>query len=662
MKPSERADWQTVKRAKEQDREALVAAFNACGGSANGSNTVRCIVHDDGGKPNGSIAQAEGGKWYFKCYKCSDVCLDVWDLEARAAGVATQEHLAREKARFSGAELPADYVPRAIERIEQGRPIASQKQRSFKTAQDASDFFIKVKAGAEEPSELVLEKAYPYFCDASRQFTDYIVFRYQDKTTGAKTFYQCHQRWYDDNLWYSGMPTAEMLAESGGRLPLFNRKRIADAERIVFVEGEKSVEAFHLLAHENEALASFACVTSPMGAGKDGIWVAKTFFAECAGKEVWLFEDNDASGAVYMQKVFDELQKLEPVPRIYKVRTKDLRVGEEKEQIVLPPKGDLYDFLEIFETREDKTSSLLEVLLDADLLDRTTEYGEELDAIIDGEMRLINFSRHPQLSNLTQALLPGTITLFCGDPGSRKSWFLLEQAWRLKQEGSSVAILMLEEDTRFWQRRANAQMAGLIGMTNFEWIKTNPDQTRRAYRDFRTHLDDFTSVLHCPENIPTLTAVSDWIIGEIKKGTEVIIVDPVTAAIAEKKEIWQEDQEFLFRVKMALKGSRKSRVFIVTHPRTEQLKTGKPSLAGLAGGQAYPRFSQCILWLRIYNPAESADIDAGGGNTLFNAPYFNSLEILKSRSGPGAGRGVATDFDPASGCFTELGVVTERDD
>jgi hypothetical protein len=105
--------------------------------------------------------------------------------------------------------------------------------------------------------------------------------------------------------------------------PLFNLPKLAAAERVLIVEGEKCVDAAESLG--------FIATTSAGGASAAQL----TDWNPLAGKEVWILPDADDAGRRYAEQVADILAKLSPPARVRIVELPGLPEG-----------GDLADWLE----------------------------------------------------------------------------------------------------------------------------------------------------------------------------------------------------------------------------------------------------------------------------------------------------------------------------
>jgi hypothetical protein len=111
----------------------------------------------------------------------------------------------------------------------------------------------------------------------------------------------------------------------------------------------------------------------------------------------------------------------------------------------------------------------------------------------------------------------------------------------------------------------------------------------------------------------------------------------------------------MFEVKQAMERTGK-RLLLTTHPRIG--KSGAPGLSGIAGGSAYPRFSQCVAWLRYFDKDQEGTILVNGYHQ--KQTYRRSVEIWKSRNGRGQGASIAIDMGYGDLRFREIGIIDKN--
>jgi KaiC/GvpD/RAD55 family RecA-like ATPase/5S rRNA maturation endonuclease (ribonuclease M5) len=583
------------KDSAKRSRMTLEQVLRQAGATVTDKRKLRCPFHDDK-HPSGEIRQAASGFWYFYCYVCQ-ISDDVFALKARITGQDV-------------GEILKEMV------IDQPKTEIRAKGKSYPTFQALVDDYK-----ATNPND-VIEEQNPY-TDPDTNTANFYTLRLKRQGEGQKTFRQVSKT--SDGWEWKGPQ---------GKAPLFNRARVAACEKVLIVEGEKCVREFTKLGMEN-----VAATTSPGGAMN----ALKADWTPLAGKSCYIFRDFDEPGTIYERDVIAELSKLDC--KVFRVRV---------EELDLDAKGDLVDYLNSCEgTNAEKVAAVDLVILDAEPIGATLALAERFDKIATGQFRAIPFKQKPLLSDLSKALMPGTLTTVCGDPGAGKSFFVLEDAWRwVLESGEKVKVLMLEDDDAFHQGRALAQMSGYGDITDVDFVADNSTWAKAVLEQHQERLDKFAKNIETTNSAQrSLDEIAQWIQNHAENGVRVIIVDPITAAKVSDKP-WIDDQKFLFRVKNVLEQTGAS-LILTTHPRLGQ--AGKPSLSGMAGGASYPRFSQCVLWLK--NHDQQIDSPVFGGPIV---KHKQTVEIRKARNGKGQGQQVAINLNFQNLCFDELGVIDQR--
>src|SRR5262249_17414276 len=97
--------------------------------------------------------------------------------------------------------------------------------------------------------------------------------------------------------------------------PLYRLPELANADRVLVIEGEKCADAARGLG--------FTATTSAGGA----LAAAKTDWSPLAGKDVWILPDNNLPGRNYADDVAARLARLTPAPRVRVVELPGLPDG-----------------------------------------------------------------------------------------------------------------------------------------------------------------------------------------------------------------------------------------------------------------------------------------------------------------------------------------------
>jgi len=499
-----------------------------------------------------------------------------------------------------------------------GRPLkAVLPGRADRRADRAPRRFATVEAMAAAVG-LPLEATYRYTNPATGR-VDLVVMRFADGDRG-KTFRQ-------------GRPDGDgyVLAAPPKPWPLYNRTRIARASAVVVVEGEKCVHAL--------TQAGVVATTAPAGAGK----ASAADWTPLAGKTVTLWPDHDDAGRAHMEGVAACLEVLDPPPRLRWVDPSSLD---------LPVTGDAADLLEraAADGGAAQRAAVRAVLDVARPLGAAAALEGRLEATLAGRHEAIAWP-WPALSRYSRALLPGTVTVLCGQPGAAKSFMLLEAALYWHGRGRRVALYALEEDRTHQLHRALALQAASGELLDDAWMRDNPDDVREAYCRHEAFLADFARCLHEPPDAGvTADDLAAWVERQVAAGVEIVAIDPITA-MAPTEAPWIQDHRFLMRAKQALRR-RGARLVLVTHPRKGHHAT--PRLDDMAGGSSWQRFAQTVLWLQRHDPPERVAVRTALGPVT--EAVNRTLHLCKVRNGPGAGARLA--FHMGTTCrLREVGLI-----
>ncbi|GMV81490.1 MAG: hypothetical protein AMXMBFR7_26740 [Planctomycetota bacterium] len=292
--------------------------------------------------------------------------------------------------------------------------------------------------------------------------------------------------------------------------------------------------------------------------------------------------------------------------------------------------------------------------------DALAELHDDLQAAVNGERFAVPLP-WPMLSRATRALQPGTVTDLCGSPGSTKSFAGTQAMAALQLGGYRTAVLELEDGRAYHLRRVLAQVSGCSRLTDDDWCRANPGsvaEAMAAHRDTMQKLESCIDVL--PDGVsPTPDSLLAWVQRKADAGFRVLVVDPITLMIRGRAS-WEADEKFLFGAKRIVEKAGASLV-LVTHPRRlpHGAKNAQLTMDDLAGGAAYARFSQTILYLRAHDP-QSGEVKTALGTS--RETWNRTFTIFKARNGPfGPGGRYACQFDPESLTLRELGRIVSED-
>lgn len=577
----------------KRDRAALEGALREGGTKLFKGKTCQCPFHDDQ-HPSASIDEVDG-VWLFCCHVCKWGG-DVIDVLARVRG-----------------KRPEDI-------LQEISPASGNGHAKKINGHDKSRFWPTLDAMRLDFPGHVATYAYTH---PETRAIEFVVERHL--RDGQKRFSQIH-------------PVEGGFEEGGidGLRPLYNRIRLATCESPLIVEGELCVHAL--------AAIGVIATTSPGGAQVPH----KADWTPLNGKSrVTIWRDNDPAGLEYQNGVIAELRKLPNPPPVFVV---------DPAAFDIPPKGDCVNFIEAWGDgdAEESLRAVRAVIDSAASLGAAKELETLYEDTIAGRRIAPDFPWR-LTSTLTQALLPGTVTTICGEPEAGKSFWILEAVWFWARHGLKPALFAMEEDLPFHQMRANAQMAEESRLTDAEWVKSNPDETRRLFNAHKEELEKLGAIITVsPDTMVRLPELNEWIEAKAAAGCQIIAVDPVTAAETGSKP-WIEDKVFLIRAKAAMRRYG-SRLILVSHPRIGV--NLKPGLASISGGAAYPRFSQTVLWI-VKHDRKSFKISTRLGPTWIECN--RTLRIVKARNARGGGQDIGFTMEPRSLRFAEQGII-EKDE
>jgi hypothetical protein len=566
-------------QAQRENRGLLVQAL----GVTLKGNNCRCPYHDDA-HPSASVFHADDRAWKFHCHVCNFTG-DVFDVRARGGGVTLSETLKTESLDYC---KPEKIYP-SVESIEKS---LSNHEATYRYTNP-------------ETGEI-----------------DLLVFRWRRDGETKKSFLQGRQ-----------VENGFVLSAPKGKLPLYNRKRVAQAEEVILVEGEKCVHALHEIG--------MVATTTPGGAGKSH----NCDLTPLAGKVVYLWADNDekGTGEAHMREVASRLETLGAQARWVDYKS-----------LNLPPKGDVVEYLERNGgSAEDKRIAVQLVLEEAEGLGASRELESRLNDMMEGRWFSIEWP-WPLLSRLSQSLLPGTITVLPGEAGGSKSFMLLEAMWYWHVGGIKTAIYELEEDRTYHLIRALAQLEENSNLTDPNWIFEHPEDVKAAFARNRDLVDSFGRTIYdAPDKLVPLDKLTEWVEEQCARGCQIVAIDPITAAQG-GKEPWLDDQRFILTAK-AIVRRYNARLILVTHPKKSRGRGAASNLNDMAGGAAYERFSQSVLWLERHDKPQSIRVMRDG--LVREVTSDRSIQIRKARNGRGTGAQLSYCFDFRSLRFAEQGIV-----
>ena len=280
-----------------------------------------------------------------------------------------------------------------------------------------------------------------------------------------------------------------------------------------------------------------------------------------------------------------------------------------------------------------------------------------IDGIIDGTIKPVA-TPWPAFDDI-KAAMPGTLNVVCGDPGSAKSFLVLQLMAHAHRAGVPVALLELE-CTREWHlMRYLAQLSGEPQVTSLDWIAANPDRIRGLMDLHRSSLNSLGNVMDVAEGkLLTHRDVLRWAQAKLEQGVKVLAIDPITAMQPSEKP-WEDDQNLITGLRRLLERHHAAG-WLVTHPKKGR-KT-EISMEVLAGGAAISRFTDVVLWLERRKRPETHVVFGkrrwdGTETEDRHQDMVRVLRVLKCRDGVAAGRNLSVRLDPKSLTVEALGWI-----
>ena len=286
--------------------------------------------------------------------------------------------------------------------------------------------------------------------------------------------------------------------------------------------------------------------------------------------------------------------------------------------------------------------------------DRISSLKHHVAQIIAGKKTCVPFP-WDMLSRLTNALLPGTITLLCGAGGSAKSLSILQSFMFWHEHGIKCAYYELEEDKDYLLMRLLAQRCQISGLTVYDWIKDHPFETQEAIEVYDKDLKLWKDNLWAsPVNPSSYAELAEWIEQRASEGYRIVCIDPITMATAPSGKPWLEQSDLIHHAKRIARAYGLSVIF-VTHPT--KTSSVNPEQGGLAGGAAFSRFIQTIIWLQMHEDKLSSIKTPIGTDSM---THNRTMHILKARNGRGGKCKLGFYFNDESLLEDELGLIIKK--
>jgi KaiC/GvpD/RAD55 family RecA-like ATPase len=285
-----------------------------------------------------------------------------------------------------------------------------------------------------------------------------------------------------------------------------------------------------------------------------------------------------------------------------------------------------------------------------------TELRDYLHSVADG--RVVDARMPwPLLSRWSCSMLPGTVTAVVGDPGVGKTFLTLECLRFWHGNGHDTAVFFVEKDRRFHTQRLLAQLEGNGQFVDYEWLPGKAGEVDAAIERHGAYIAELGKCIHSAsgEDV-SLDDLLNWVRQMASSGKRVLVIDPVTAADA-GRERWEADRKFMVGAQKVCAAHGTSLV-LVTHPRRGNRPATGGTLHDVAGGAAFVRLADTVLWLN--KPKKSRKVrvrQVSSVGTRTVADRFGLfVQLHKTRNGMGNGMELAFSFGNGMR-FCEHGVV-----
>lgn len=282
-------------------------------------------------------------------------------------------------------------------------------------------------------------------------------------------------------------------------------------------------------------------------------------------------------------------------------------------------------------------------------------FEQYVDGTLTGQRRAVPFV-FDDIGKLTRALVPRTTTILCGNPGSTKSFLLIQAMRRWYDEQVPAAVLMLEDEAGYHLNRAFAQVARDARLLDTTWVENNPDDVVRLRLEHESYLRGLSTYLDTPPLNARLThdLILGWIKAKAQDGARVIAVDPISIA-ANQNNQHLADVEFMEKAK-SIVGDYDTSLILVTHPKKHP---DKIELDSVSGGASYTRFAHCVLWLNKERRPEQVRVADHVTRLPVLEEINRRLYVLKARNGQADFAVYGLQFNHRSVCFEDAGLILD---
>lgn len=268
--------------------------------------------------------------------------------------------------------------------------------------------------------------------------------------------------------------------------------------------------------------------------------------------------------------------------------------------------------------------------------------------------------------------MPGTITVFIGEPGSSKTFTALMMCLHAHEKGWKWAYLPLERDNTYAERR-------MLAILKNDWNVLKPEFSREsmeffnkdAVRKFMAGLA--VNIQPNPRQMQKDSEgnlyVPECHYGEMMEKMRVlcesrdfVILDPLSMLSFDDigRKPW-EGQERFAKDLAAVVAQTQTRLFLVHHTRKSApgLKTRQTNLDEAAGSAGIVRFADNVIFLEHHHDGLDSDVSDNFG-IVRDINHKRVLFIAKARDGKGTGWRIACDLAGDGPALVEHGCIRSK--
>lgn len=252
------------------------------------------------------------------------------------------------------------------------------------------------------------------------------------------------------------------------------------------------------------------------------------------------------------------------------------------------------------------------------------------------------------------ANMPGTVNVLCGDPGSAKSFMTLELFAHLHRSGEKVALYELECTKQWHLMRVLAQEIAYPEITKIKHLQQYQHTgVLDRLTEHSAFIRSFGACIHAsPDACITAEELLRWVEEQCSNGVKMVGIDPITALMPSEKP-WLDDHHLITQLRRII-GKYDAVAWIVTHP-----KKGRGAEIGLdvlAGGTAFARFTDTVLWLERLNGETPHQVYGSRQHVSGD----RVLHVCKCRDGDHAGKKLLMQLNKGNLKFTQLGWIEKK--